>query len=59
MDTQERDGTTNNILVVCEFEDVFSEELLGLPLQREINFEIELIPRFQPISKAPYGTTPT
>jgi len=30
--------------VVFEFRDVFLEELLGLPLQREIDFETELVP---------------
>jgi len=39
---------------VCEFEDVFPEELLELPPQRKIDFGIELIPDAQPISKAPY-----
>jgi len=32
-----------NIPVVCEFPDVFPEELPGLLPQREIDFEIELI----------------
>jgi len=30
MDIQEKEETTDNIPVVCEFEDVFPEELLGL-----------------------------
>ena len=48
-----------NIPVVCEFEDVFPEELPELPPQREIDFGIELIPGTQPISKAPYRMAPT
>jgi len=43
-----------DILVVCEFEDVFPEELPGLLPQREINFKIELIPESQPSSRAPH-----
>ena len=39
---------------MCEFKDVFHEELPGFPSQREIDFEIKLIPGSQPISKAPY-----
>ena len=48
-----------NIPVVCEFPDVFLEELPGLPPQREIDFKIELIPGAQPISKVPYRMAPT
>jgi len=44
---------------VCEFPDVFPEELPGLPPQREIDFEIELILGAQPIFKAPYRMAPT
>ncbi|GKG04550.1 hypothetical protein Tco_0314937, partial [Tanacetum coccineum] len=42
-----------NLSVVCEFADVFPDELPGLPLAREIEFGIELIPGAEPISKAP------
>ena len=30
--------------VVCEFGDVFPDELSGLPLQRDVDFIIELHP---------------
>jgi len=59
IDTQAKEEKAGNIPVVCEFEDVFPEELPGLPPQREINFGIELIPDAQPISKAPYHMAPT
>ena len=36
--------------VVCEFEDIFLDKLLGLPLQRDVNFIIELHPGRSPIS---------
>ena len=39
-----------NIPVVCEFLDVFPDELLGLPPDRDIEFKIELIPGIVPIS---------
>jgi len=32
------------ITVVCEFSDVFSEDLPGLPPDRDIKFKIDLIP---------------
>ena len=44
--------------VVCKFPDVFPEDLLGLSLDWEIKFEIELLPRTTPISKAPYQMAP-
>ena len=41
-----------DVHMVCKFPDVFSKELSGLPLDREIEFEIELLPRMATISKA-------
>ena len=43
-----------DIMVVREFSDVFPEDLPGIPLDREIDFQIELAPVTKPISKAPY-----
>ena len=40
--------------VVCEFLDVFPEELLGLPPDWNIEFKIELLLGTMPISKEPY-----
>ena len=44
--------------MVCEFLDVFSEELLGLPPDRKVEFSIDLIPGTAPISQAPYRMAP-
>jgi hypothetical protein len=44
----------HQILVVCEFLDVFPDELPGLPPDRDVEFGIELIPRTTPISRRPY-----
>ena len=41
-----------------EFLDVFLEELLGLPPDREIEFCIDLVPGAQPISIPPYKIAP-
>ncbi|KAL5569806.1 hypothetical protein UlMin_026381 [Ulmus minor] len=46
------------IAVVREFTDVFPEELPGLPPDREVSFEIDLIPGSAPVSKAPYRMAP-
>jgi hypothetical protein len=40
--------------VVRDFPDVFSEELPGMPPDREVEFVINLLPRTAPISKRPY-----
>jgi hypothetical protein len=39
---------------VCEYPDVFPEELPGMPPDRDIEFSIELLPGTAPISKRPY-----
>ena len=44
-----------DILIVREFLDVFPEDLAGIPPDREIDFQIELAPGTEPISKAPQG----
>ena len=40
--------------MVKDFSDVFPEELLGMPPDREVEFVIDLLPRTSPISKRPY-----
>ncbi|KAA3474290.1 Transposon Ty3-I Gag-Pol polyprotein [Gossypium australe] len=45
--------------VVCEFPDVFPEELPGLPSIREVEFGIDLLSGTTPISIAPYRMAPT
>ena len=40
--------------VVRDFPEVFPEELPGMPLDRDIEFLIELLPGTSPISKRPY-----
>jgi hypothetical protein len=46
------------IPVVCEYPDVFLDELLGMPPDRDIEFAIELQPVTAPISKRPYRMPP-
>jgi hypothetical protein len=42
------------IPVVCEFLDVFLEELMLLPPDRDVEFVIELMPGAGPVAKSPY-----
>ena len=44
--------------VVCEYEDVFSDELPGLPPQRVVDFCIELHPGTSSISMTPHRMAP-
>jgi NAD-dependent dihydropyrimidine dehydrogenase PreA subunit len=44
--------------VVCEYVDVFLDELPGMPPDRDIEFAIELQPGTTPISKRPYRMPP-
>jgi hypothetical protein len=43
-----------DIRVVQEYPDIFPEELLGMPPDRDIEFLIELLPGMPPISKRSY-----
>ena len=44
--------------VVCKYEDVFPNELPGLPPQRVVDFGIELHPGTSPISMTPHRMAP-
>ena len=44
--------------IVCEYEDVFPDELSGLPPQRDVDFYIKLHPGTSPISMTPHRMTP-
>ncbi|XP_073041962.1 uncharacterized protein [Primulina eburnea] len=47
-----------DIPIVSEFSDVFPDEIPGFPPVQEIDFNIELMPDTQPISRAPYRMAP-
>ncbi|XP_054817830.1 uncharacterized protein LOC129317542 [Prosopis cineraria] len=53
------DGGIEKIGVVSEFPEAFSEEMTGLPPEREVDFSIDLVPGTEPISKAPYRMSPS
>jgi hypothetical protein len=46
------------IPVVCEYPDVFSDEFPGMPPDQDVEFVIELQPVTAPISKRPYRMPP-
>ena len=45
-------------LVVCEYDDVFLDELPGLPPHKDVDFVIELHPGTSPISMNPHRMAP-
>ena len=57
-DTKVETGAVKNVPVVCEFPDVFPEELPGLPPKREIEFCIDVVLGTDPISMPPYRMAP-
>jgi hypothetical protein len=43
-----------DIRVVCEYPNIFPDDLLGMPPERDIEFIIDLLPGTAPIAKRPY-----
>ncbi|KAA3488010.1 Chaperone surA [Gossypium australe] len=59
LNTKKTDLGIGSVPIVCEYLDVFPEELPRLPPIREIEFGTELAPSTAPISIAPYRMAPT
>ncbi|KAL0286611.1 UNVERIFIED_CONTAM: Retrovirus-related Pol polyprotein from transposon [Sesamum angustifolium] len=57
-DTMKISPSVSDVPVVREFPDVFPEELPGLPPHREVDSEIDTIPRAAPISITPHRMAP-
>ncbi|XP_070019891.1 uncharacterized protein [Nicotiana sylvestris] len=57
-DTTSEVSVPESVVVVNEFIDVFSDELPRIPLDREIDFGIDVLPDTQPISIPPYRMAP-
>lgn len=53
MDSNYKTLSLESVLVVNECLEVFLEDLLGVSHEREIDFEINLLPDTQPISIPP------
>ncbi|GKC75443.1 putative reverse transcriptase domain-containing protein [Tanacetum coccineum] len=59
MSTKANELTLSDILIVHDFEDVFSDDLSGLPPQRQVEFRIDLILGATPVAKSPYRLAPS
>ena len=58
LDSKRGQVDVEKILVVREFPDVFLEELPSIPLEREVDLSIEIMPGTAPVSRAPYKMAP-
>ncbi|GJY20903.1 putative reverse transcriptase domain-containing protein [Tanacetum coccineum] len=58
MEKKSDEKRLEDIPVVSEFSEVFPENLPGLPPVRQVEFQIDLIPRAAPIARAPYRLAP-
>ncbi|GKF12478.1 putative reverse transcriptase domain-containing protein [Tanacetum coccineum] len=54
MSAKASDKKQEEVVMVRDFLEVFPDDLSGLPPIREIEFQIELIPRATPVVKSPY-----
>ena len=58
VDTKREVKDINDIPEVCNYPDVFPEDLPGVPSARQVEFRIDLIPGATPVAKAPYRLAP-
>nr|GFA80498.1 putative reverse transcriptase domain-containing protein [Tanacetum cinerariifolium] len=48
-----------DVPVICNFHEVFPDDLPGLPPPRQVEFKIKLIPGAAPVARAPYHLAPS
>ena len=58
LDSKRGQVDVEKIPLVREFPDVFSEVLPSIPLEREVDLSIEIVPGIAPVSRAPYRMAP-
>ena len=51
---QQQVSSIEDIRVVCEYPDVFHDDLPGMPPEHDIEFIIDLLPETASIAKRPY-----
>ena len=54
VDTERVKPSSSDIPIVCDYSDVFLQELPRLPPRREIEFTIDIVPSAAPTSITPY-----
>ena len=58
IDTKKAEPSLSDIHTVCDYSNVFLEELSGLPPQREIEYAIDVVSSATPASITPYRMAP-
>ena len=59
LDSKREQVNLENIPMIREFSDVFLEELIGVPPEKDVDLSIEVVQGTTPISRAPYRMAPT
>ncbi|KAI3757372.1 hypothetical protein L6452_04909 [Arctium lappa] len=59
IDVKLKKSKLEDVKIVREFPDIFSDDLPGLPPDRQVEFRIDLVPGATPIAKAPYRLAPS
>ena len=59
VDKKKDEREIKDIPEVCDFPEVFPEHLPGIPPERQVEFQIDLIVGATPITKSPYSLAPT
>nr|GEZ34414.1 putative reverse transcriptase domain-containing protein [Tanacetum cinerariifolium] len=54
-----KEKRVEDVLVICDFPEVFLEDLPGLSPLRQVEFRIDLIPGATPVARAPYRLAPS
>ncbi|GJS80493.1 hypothetical protein Tco_0730374 [Tanacetum coccineum] len=57
--TVEERSDSEDVPIVRDFLEVFSEDLPGIPPTRQVEFQIDLIPGAAPVARAPYRLAPS
>ena len=52
------EAAVGEVPIVPEYSDVFMEDFLGVPPERQVEFQIDLVQGVAPIDKAPYRLAP-
>ena len=59
MDAREKDKViVDDVPIICEYLDVFPKDLPRVPLKRQVEFHINLVPDAASIAKEPYRLVP-
>ncbi|GJU77108.1 putative reverse transcriptase domain-containing protein [Tanacetum coccineum] len=56
---ESKEKQLEDVPIICNFTEVFLKELPGLPPPRQVEFQIDLVPRAAPVARALYRLAPS